>query len=338
MGQYSGNAEAAIADIISKYNQAIDFCAGKVAYIFVVGMFPFQSAFGLTAPQKLVPVRVNSWLNDYCAKMGYCYLDGFSTMVSVNGVDADTARMSDDFHPGNNGANQFGKTNAGAVKEFLRLGDTPWFTRSNGSFASDVTSKQLVPNPMMYGNTGTLQNGATGTVPANWTVRKSSGAGASTCAASIIPANIGSGFALRLTLGSLVDLEQWAVNCGSTEGLTDPSGATTFVVQGDVFYFEGVVKTTGAAGILKGAVLWGSYVVTGGSLNGTTQYFYANAYTSGTADVFDADIGPALFRSPDMSMPTDSASIRFNTIYAQFPAGGSGSCVVEVEKLAIVKR
>lgn len=337
MGNYGGDAAVAIADLIAKHKEAIDFCGDKVPFVFVVGMFPFQSAFGLTTAQKQVPIRVNSWLEDYCAKLGHCYLDGFSPLISVNGIDADTARMTDNFHPGNNGANRFGKGNAPRVRQFLRLGSDPWSVMANGSFATDVTSKQLVPNPMMYGNTGTLQNGATGSVPVNWTVRKSSGAGASVCVASIVPANIGPGFALRLSLTGLVDLEQWAVNCGATEGLVDPNGASTFVTQGDVFYFEGIVKTVGATGILKGAVLWGSYIVTGGALNGTTQYFYANSYTSGTADIFDADIGPALFRSPNMSIPTDATSVRFNTIFAQFPAGAAGDCVVEVEKLALVK-
>lgn len=337
MGTYGGDAALAIVDIISKYKEALDFCIGKAPFVFVVGMFPFLAAFGLTTTQKQVPIRVNSWLEDYCSKLGCCYLDGFSPLVSVNGVDADAVRMTDNFHPGNNGANQFGKSNSGRVRQFLCLGSDPWSVRAKGSFAADATSKQLVPNPMMYGNTGTLQDGATGTVPINWTVRKSSGAGASACVASIVPANIGPGFALRLSLTSLVDLEQWAVQCGATEGLTDPNGATSFIMAGDVFYFEGVVKTAGAVGILKGAILWGSYIVTGGALNGTTQYFYANSYTSGTADIFDADIGPALFRTPNMSMPSDATSIRINNIFAQFPAGAAGDCVVEIEKLALVK-
>lgn len=332
------DTNATVTTIINGYRTCIDAAkAAGVSSIIVMSMFPFQAAYALTAAQKGIMVRVNSLLQDYCRTANACYLDLYSPISDATGLDAAPSKMTDDFHPGNNGCISFGKLNAPALLRYINRTSTPIYSASQGGYATDSDSKTLLKNPLCYGTAGTLSNGATGSAPDNIRVRKLSGAGASTCAASIVPANVGAGQAVRLTLGSLVAGEQWSVTAENVAQYNDPVSAVPFVRAGDKFYCEAIVKTSGAAGVLSCVTVWMSYAVTGGALNGTTQYCYAHAYTSATADVMDQDIGPIQFRSPAITMPADATSIAVSGLYVQTIATAAGSCTVDVEKMNIVK-
>lgn len=338
----SGTANANVTNIYSLYQQAIDHCISQsVPYIFVVGMFPFDPATPgwAAANLKTVQPRVNSLLEAYCKKRSCCYLDGYSAVVGSNGVDASITpiRTYTYYHPNNNAAALFAKTNAPYVKQFLKLTGNPVAARASGYYATDIDSAQLCPNPLMYGNAGTKPNGATGTVPSNYTVLGYS-IGTSLCDCSIVPANFGSGFAARLSITANDTASQWKLSCGSAEGLIDINNGVKFVSPGDSFYLECYVKTTGAVGVLKGLAVSGSYVVTGGSLNGTTQYFYALSSNASLDQILEADIAEH-FMSPNIVVPADCTSILINNISAQTTAAGisGGSCVVDFEKLSLVK-
>lgn len=336
-GTNQQKADACVANIVSTYKQAIAYAKQYVPKVLALGIGPFLASYGQPAEAKQVPLRVNALIEEYCIANDVCFLDTFSPMVDVNGVDGAVSRLYDAFHMSRNGAREFGRINATRLKEYLGIPvNRSTNVNSCGSFNSDVTSKHFGLNSMMYGNGGTLQNGATGVVPNNMTVRKFAGAGASTCAASIVPSNTpgGKGNAVRLSLGSLVAGEQWGIQC---LGMVDPVSSVHFINQGDVFYQEGFVKTNGIAGIIEDLSIYMTYTVNGGLQNGTTVYKNAYGNIAGST-VMDGDIAGALYRTRDMTIPADATSITIVNFIVQIVPVAAGSCTIDFEKFAIVKR
>lgn len=333
---YASDVPTTIAAIKSYYQQSIDHLKARVQYVFAIGMVPFQAAYGLTASEKTIAVRVNAWLEKYCRQVGACYLDKFSACVDTDGLTGAVTRMKDDFHPGNNGAFAFARLNYQRAARYLGL-PTGWDgVCTQGDFDNDTAGAlQLLRNPLMLASGGTLSNGATGTCPANTRIRAFQ-AGTSACAVSVVASKTGPGFGLKMALTGLANNDNWAFAWEQASHFVDPVGGVYFLKPGSTFYYEYILTTNNAAGVLKTVTSFVRVVVTGGASAGTIDY-PVNGYASATDDVLDADFVAHHFRSPEIVVPSDATSVQITAFYIQAIAL-AGACDVTVERPGIVRR
>lgn len=159
------------AQVISWLQQIYEQCTAAGTYVFALTILPRPL---LSAERRATVARVNRWIIDYWTRnrgLGES-VDTFSRVVDpASATQAMIAGVSgDNLHPSVAGAWRMAPAVAAAFQSRYGVFARPLISSNADDYGVNSTSANLLPNPLMVNNAGTIAQGGTGVVATGWTL------------------------------------------------------------------------------------------------------------------------------------------------------------------------
>ena len=313
----AGNGASA-AYVTAKIDAIINQCTQRGVWVVLSTLYP-RADWPSGDARHQVLRDVNTWIRAQAGRSGVKIVDPYDALVSPTDPDGVNTALfqTDKIHPNPGGAYVIG------VQYLLPVLQT--MIASGTVFSTDITASNLyaTSTAQMNGTTGTLSNGALGTVPTGYTVNRSRGT--STVVSSIEAA---SGYnRLVLTITPVNDASGTAYH---TVTVTPPDAGITGLSAGDWVQFYLHIEANDASSFGVARML--------ASVNqSSTQRVaaYAQVESSANFAISFAGRGNYWLVTKPMQIPIGVVSFdrtRINPLEINWPKTGPSTFTVKIDR------
>lgn len=293
--------------------------------VIALTVLPLASGHAsFSAARTEVILNLNNWIRQYGRTHdGFMVLDAFAAVVSPLATDGTpTANMlgTDNIHPSPKGAKAIADYGYTLLNSLLPTNDT-LISSAADDYGTSSSNSNICDNGVMDGTggaiSGTVTPGAT-SVATGWTIVE-------TGSGSIVATNA---VARSDVIGYDQQMDVTSVANGDVASLQLTSSVHGRVSAGDTIYFEcdcSVTSITALKRILITLQL---------AIDGVTYYSQAIQQSDLT---FITDNLAGVWRTPNITIPSDAASITQVLPFMQFVFSGAGGATVKVGRCQIRK-
>ncbi len=157
------------ASMIADYTSIFKALRGANQFVIVLGIRVRNSPVALTTAQNKLVGRVNKWIAEWCrADSGMLYYDQNPLFIDASTGNAKTGWLRDGTHDNAISAREYGKDLAAKITGFMPDFDGRMIMLGDVYDATENPTGNLLTNGLFAGTSGTVTNGATGSLATSW--------------------------------------------------------------------------------------------------------------------------------------------------------------------------